>query len=61
LVVVDLAVEHGMDGAAFVAYRLPSSRNVDDGQPAHGQADASLYVDTFVVGSSVAQATAHDS
>src|SRR5262249_2492949 len=58
-VVVDLAVEDDPHRARFVVNRLAASREIDDAEAAHAEADAGLDVDTLVVWTAVSYDVAH--
>ena len=57
--VVDLAVEDDPDRAVFVGDRLVTPRAVDDGEAAHGEADAPVQMAPVLVRPPVADGLAH--
>jgi len=58
-VVVDLAVEHRVDGAVFVRDRLVTSAQVDDAQAPHAEADLRREEVALIVGAAVGHRGAH--
>ena len=59
LEVVDLAVGDDLDRAVLVGERLLAAGEVDDREPAHGQADARQQNAAFFVGSPMVQRPDH--
>ena len=59
LKVVDLAVLDDRDASILVPDRLPSSADVDHGEPAHRQTDASIDQTAFVVRASMPERAPH--
>ena len=58
-VVVELAVLDDVDGAVLVRYRLVAGLEVDDREPAGGEADGPVDEDSVAVGAAVEQPRAH--
>src|SRR6478672_13745859 len=59
LVVVDLAVEHDVDGPILVRHRLMPAGHVDDAEAAHADGDARRDVIPVVVGPAMPNGVAH--
>jgi hypothetical protein len=60
-VVIDFAVENYPGGAVLVVNRLLSALKIDDGQPAHTQANRSIEVEPVVVRAPMTNGFAHPS
>ena len=60
-VIVDFTVEHDPHSPVLVVNRLLAGRQVDNAQPPHAYADATGYVNAFVVRPAVRECLAHPS
>src|ERR1035438_1598715 len=59
LKVVNLAVEDNPDRFVFVKYRLMAAGQIDNAQPPHAQAHASLHENAFVIRTAMYDGLAH--
>jgi hypothetical protein len=58
-VIVDLAVEHHMDGPVLVGHRLTSTFRIDDPEAAYAQRDVTGQVHVAFVGTPVPERVRH--
>src|SRR5690242_18059274 len=57
--IVDLAIEHGPDGAGLITEWLVSAAEIYNAQPSEPERDRSVYVETGVVGAAVSERLPH--
>jgi hypothetical protein len=58
-VVVDLSIEDDPHCLVFISYRLATSREIDDAESAHTQADGSRHIIALVIGPPVVHGPIH--
>ncbi len=58
-VVVDLPVEDNLKGFVFIVDRLLAGLEIDDAEPSHAEAHASVEKEPLVVGAAVSNGVAH--